>query len=160
MNKHMKNVVVAALVILVSLATLTTFAGCTTSGRTSERDTPESTYADAIISAQLYFDRGDEYVIVDITNNSNQIIEIVWPKASWRGNYLIEYTNHRDANAQPIPASTLLPDARARRLLVSKNSAIFIGGKFYKLTKWVENARPGEFVFAYAIDGNEQMFVL
>ncbi len=145
------------LTLLVIMAL--TLASCATG--TSQPDVPDSTYSDDTISATLRFQRGNRTVFVTIANTSGEIIEVEWPKASWKGNVLISSLDDRNENAQPIPASPLAPGAQVRKTLTLKASVLFVSGKFYRHMPWAENAKIGEFVFAYkTADGEERLITL
>ena len=139
------------------------FTGCLPSITTlsnSNHEAPRLSYSNDDIIASVELEKGGKTVLVSITNNSDDIIELVWPKASWNGNLLIDESNYRMPDAQPAPSSPLSSGATTRKYLTLKNSALFVDGKFYKLMPWTGSVETGDFVFAYAIDGAEHMFSL
>ena len=158
MDRNGKSHVLPMLLTLLVVAALA-LTSCVTG--TSQPDVPDSTYSDGTISATLRFQRGNRTVFVTIANTSDGIVEVEWPKASWRGNVLISSMDDRNPNAQPIPASPLAPGAEVRKTLTLKASVLFVSGKFYRHMPWAENAKIGEFVFAYkTADGEERLFTL
>ena len=160
MDRNGETRVLPMLLTLLVIMALT-LTSCATDGGSLQPDIPDSTYSDDTISATLQFPSGRRTVFVTITNTSDGIIEIDWPKASWKGNELIDSGDYRNPNAQLIPPSLLSPGSQVRKTLTLKSSVLFVSGKFYKHMPWVDNAKVGEFVFAYkTTDGEEHLYVL
>ncbi|MGE0074141.1 MAG: hypothetical protein AB7S52_02860 [Sphaerochaetaceae bacterium] len=151
-----KSLVIGMVVIILAVAT-----GCASFYYASDDGSmPDAEVSDGTVSARLEIRGDDKVAKVVFTNESDSIVEIAWPKASYKGGSLIASRDAENPNAQPIPASLLPPGATVMNFVLPKNSAMFVSGRFYKQWSWGERYESGDFVFAYTVGGKERFITL